>query len=146
MTIKYLLVIYKMEIKFILKVFIIVFLIFALIVFINTLGLNLNAQPPPKKLLQTVTLEGFDTSITIGKADSFCEINRSSGGGLDESCGKLTRNNCNSTSCCVWTSNEKCVAGDTNGPTFNSDAKGKTIMPDYYYFQNKCYGPKCPTE
>ena len=134
-----------MEIKVILKVFIFVFLIFAMIVFINTLGLNLNAEEPPKKLLQSVTLEGFDTSILLNKSDSFCEVHRGSSGTLDESCGKLTRDNCNSTSCCVWTSDEKCLAGGANGPTFNSDARGKTIIPDYYYFQNKCYGEKCPS-
>jgi len=129
-----------MEIKFILKIFIIVFLIFSLIVFINSIGLNLNTKEAPKRLLQTVTLEGF------GKADAFCEAHRGSSGALDESCSKLTRNNCNSTSCCVWTSDKKCVAGGVNGPTFNSDSKGKTKKLDYYYFQDKCYGGKCPTE
>ena len=47
--------------KFILKVFIIVLLIFALIVFINTIGLNLNTEEKPKKLIKVVTLEGLET-------------------------------------------------------------------------------------
>jgi hypothetical protein len=139
-----------MDLKYILKIFIVVFLILSLIVFINTIGLNLNAQTPNKKLLQVVTMEGLtnsskpDTSIIVNKSDAFCESYRSSGGALDDSCQKLTKNNCNSTSCCVWTSDSKCVAGGANGPTFNSDANGKTIQLDYYYFQNKCHGPKCP--
>jgi hypothetical protein len=130
-----------MDFKYILKIIIVVSLILSLIVFINSIGLNLNA----KKLL---TMEGLtnppDTSIIINKSDAFCEIHRGSSGALDKSCEKLTKNNCNSTSCCVWTSNNKCVAGGAGGPTFNSDSNGKTKELDYYYFQNKCHGTKCP--
>lgn len=77
------------------------------------------------------------------KNDSFCESHRGSSGVLQESCGKLTENNCNNTSCCVWASPGKCLAGSATGPTFNSDDKGKTIELDYYYYQNKCYGKGC---
>ncbi len=130
-----------MDFKYILKIVIVVSLILSLIVFINSIGLNLNS----KKLL---TMEGLtnspDTSIIINKSDAFCEIHRGSSGTLDKSCGKLTKNNCNSTSCCVWTSDSKCVAGGAGGPTFNSDSNGKTKQLDYYYFQNKCHGTKCP--
>jgi hypothetical protein len=135
-----------MELKYILKIFIFMFLILSLIVFINTTGLNLNEQTP-KKLLSVYTMEGLtnaDSSIIMNKSDAFCESYRGSSGALDDACGKLTKTNCNTTSCCVWTSDDKCVAGGANGPTFNSDAKGKTKQLDYYYFQNKCYGPKCP--
>ena len=38
-----------MDLKYILKVFIIVFLILSLIAFINTLGLNLNEEPRQTK-------------------------------------------------------------------------------------------------
>jgi hypothetical protein len=138
----------KLDSKYILKIFIMVFLIFALIVFVNYIGLNLNENNTSKKLLQVVTLEGLtnselDTNIIMNKSDAFCESNRGSSGTLDDSCGKLTQDNCNTTSCCVWTSNNKCMAGTASGPTFNSDANGKTKDLDYYYFQNKCYGQKC---
>lgn len=137
-----------MNFKFVLKVFIIVFLILTLIAFINSIGLNLNEEPQPKKLIQVVTIEGLtnppDTSISINKSDAFCENHKGSGGSLDNSCQKLTKNNCNTTSCCVWTSDNKCVAGKEDGPLFNSDAKGKTKELDYYYFKNKCYGKGCP--
>ena len=130
-----------MNFKYILKIVIVVSLILSLIAFINSIGLNLNS----KKLL---TMEGLtnppDTSIIINKSDAFCESHRGSSGTLDKSCGKLTKNNCNSTSCCVWTSNNKCVAGGAKGPTFNTDSNGKTKQLDYYYFQNKCYGSGCP--
>jgi hypothetical protein len=84
-----------------------------------------------------------DTSIIINSTDAFCESHRGSSYLLEKSCNKLTKNNCNSTSCCVWTNNDKCVAGNSNGPTFNTDDNGKTQNLDYYYYQNKCYGTKC---
>ena len=138
-----------MDLKYILKVFIISILILSLISFINSIGLNLNAELKPKKLLSPiVTIEGLknslDTSIIMNKNDAFCKIHNGSSGSLDESCKKLTENNCNSTSCCVFTSDNKCSAGNSNGPTFNTDSNGKTKTLDYYYFQNKCYGNKCP--
>jgi hypothetical protein len=122
-----------MELKYILKVFFAVVFIFSfagLIIMLN---------------LMSKTTEGFDdTPITIDKSAAFCEIHRGSSGALDDACGALTTTNCKSTSCCVWTSEDKCVAGGQGGPTFNSDAKGKTKQLDYYYFENKCYGDKCP--
>lgn len=132
-----------MESKYILKIFIVVFLILSLIVFINTIGLNLNVEGKPKKLLQVVTIEGLDINIPMDKNDAFCESHRGNSGTLEDSCNKLTQNNCNSTTCCVWTSDNKCKAGDINGPTFGSDSNGKTRKLDYYYFQNKCYGEEC---
>jgi len=139
-----------MDLKDVLKIFIVVFLIFALIVFINSIGLNLKVEEQPKELIKVVTIEGLnnqekpDTSIIMNSKDAFCQSFRGSSGELDEACGKMTRNNCSDTSCCVWTSNGKCRAGSADGPTFNSDEKGKTIPLDYYYFQGKCHGAKCP--
>lgn len=137
-----------MDLKYILKVLIIVFLIFSLIIFINTIGLNLNVEQQPKKLLQVVTIEGLknfvdEKEFVMDKNDAFCESQRGSSGSLEETCGKLTQNNCNLTSCCVWSSDNKCKAGDINGPTFNSDSNGKTKQLDYFYFKNNCYGEKC---
>jgi hypothetical protein len=80
----------------------------------------------------------------MNKNDAFCENKNISGGGsLEQSCKKLTKNNCNSTSCCVWTSENKCTSGNINGPIFNTNSNGKTIELDYYYFKNKCYGKNC---
>ena len=80
----------------------------------------------------------------MNPSEAFCEVHKGSGGSLDESCRKLTRENCNDTSCCVLTSNQKCAAGGVDGPTFNTDANGATKQLDYYYFQGKCYGTDCP--
>lgn len=136
-----------MNFKYILKILFFVLFIFSVIIFINSVGLNLNFKKP-HKLLQVITMDGFeniDTNIIYpsSKSDAFCEVQRNSSGTLDKSCNNLTKNNCNSTSCCVWTNENKCVAGGINGPTFNSDSNGKTKKLDYYYFQNNCYGNKC---
>jgi hypothetical protein len=135
------------NLKFMLKVFIMVLLFFSIIVFIQSIGINFNAKEPPKKLLQVVTIEGLDnlnTSLTTNKSDAFCESHRGDSNILNQSCSKLNEKNCNTTSCCIWSSNNKCVAGNKDGAIFNSE-KGKTINLDYYYYQNKCYGNKCPS-
>lgn len=136
-----------MDLKYILKVSIIVFLILSVIAFINTIGLNLNEEPRQKKLLQVVTVEGLgnlSTAIPMSKSQAFCDVHKGSSGSLDETCSKLTRGNCDDVSCCVWVSNQKCTAGGIDGPTFNTDTNGKTKQLDYYYFQGKCYGTNCP--
>ena len=63
-----------MDLKYILKVLIIVFLILSLLAFINTLGLNFNEEPRQKKLLQVVTVEALDnlsTPIPMSKSQAF---------------------------------------------------------------------------
>ena len=135
--------------KYILHVFITVVIIFALISLISLIGFNLDTQDMPKKLLQVVTIEGLqnppDTSIVMNKSDAFCEKYRGSSGSLNDECAKLTDKNCGSTSCCVLVNGKKCAAGNADGPTFNTDSNGKTKNLDYYYYQSKCYGPKCPS-
>lgn len=124
----------NMDLKYILKNFVFGVLFLSLSLFINSFRLHLSG------------MEGFeneDNPIMMNKSDAFCESYRGSSGSLDDACGKLTQTNCGSTSCCVWTSDKKCVAGGEGGPTFNSDTKGKTKQLDYYYFQNKCYGTTC---
>ena len=130
-----------MDFKYILKIFIIILLILSTIAFINSIGLNLNDAEHPKKLLKVVTIEGLDNQMPTSGSKAFCEVHN--GFDLEQSCEKLTKYNCGLTSCCVWTSDNKCKAGDKSGPLFNSDAKGKTKQFDYYYFQNQCYGKKC---
>lgn len=117
-----------MNIKYILKCFIFVILVLSIIYFV----INFNSIK-----------EEFNTSIIMNKGDAFCENLRGSSHILEEKCGKLSQNNCNSTSCCIWTSNNKCVAGNASGAKFNTDTNGKTQALDYYYYQNKCYGSGC---
>jgi hypothetical protein len=132
-----------MDLKYLLKIFIIVFLILSVIIFIHSIGLNLNEISYPKTLKNVIIMENFENKnpLTISSSKAFCEVNK--GAKQETSCNALTKYNCNLTSCCIWTSDNKCKAGNQNGPLFGSDSKGKTIPLDYYYFQNKCYGPNC---
>ena len=133
----------KINFKYILKILIIVFLFFSIIVLIRTIGYSKGV----------VTIEGLHNSelknltsenSILSPSDAFCESHRGSSGALDKSCEKLTNGNCNSTSCCVWTSDNKCAAGNIKGPKFNTSKNGKTNQLDYYYFEGKCYGTNCP--
>lgn len=130
-----------MDFKYLLKIFIIIFLILSVIIFINSVGLKLNQNEQSKELIKVITIEGMNPLIT-DSSKAFCETNK--GFNLETSCNALTKHNCGLTSCCIWTSDKKCKAGNQNGPLFGSDSKGKTIPLDYYLFQNICYGEKCP--
>ena len=132
-----------MDFKYLLKIFIIVFLILSVIFFINTIGLTLNEDKKSKELIKVITIEGLETNpLTTNSSTAFCESNK--GFSKEQACNKLTKYNCNLTSCCIWTSDNKCKAGNQDGALFGSDSNGKTIPLDYYYFQNKCYGENCP--
>jgi hypothetical protein len=136
----------------ILNIFIGVIVIFALIIFIDVSNINLNPEPVNKKVVQVVNIEPLqnnndkkelpNTSINLNPVSDFC---KSSSDSLKESCTKLTKKNCNETSCCIMLNGKKCVAGNQDGPTFKTDS-GEDITVDYYYYQNKCYGNNCPTK
>ena len=131
-----------MDLKYLLKIFIVGFLLLCIIIFINNIGLILNDIHIEKELIKIITIEGLENrQLIMDERKAFCETNK--GFTLEKSCNNLTKQNCNLTSCCVWTSDNKCKAGNENGPLFNSDSNGKTIPLDYYYFQNKCFGENC---
>jgi hypothetical protein len=132
--------------KYILKVLIIIFIIFSVLLFVKTHVLDFYIWPIS---ISNSMIECFNANTqqmddaSLNNSDSFCKTHKGSSGNLEKSCGNLTQNNCNSTSCCVWTSNNKCVAGNADGPKFNSDKHGKTKDLDYYYFKGQCYGDNC---
>ena len=134
------------KIKYILKIGIFVLLILALM---NIMGINLNSTYVSQNdsLLEglqpgTLGIQPGTLNLATG-ANSFCESYRGSSNTLNTACGRLTEKNCNETSCCVFTNN-KCVAGGANGPTYNTDINSNTSTADYY-FQNQCYGANCPS-
>jgi len=110
--------------KYILKIFIVIFIIFSLINFIISVCLTFNELYKQNKLSQAVNIEGFDSQLFTSGSKAFC--NSHSGFDLEQSCKKLTNYNCGLTSCCIWTSDNKCKAGNKSGPLFNSDSEGKT--------------------
>ena len=76
------------------------------------------------------------SGLKLDPYNSFCNSNTSSET-LNKQCNNLTEFNCNQVGCCVFTSNKKCEAGGRNGATYSPNL-------DYYYYQSKCYGNKCP--
>ena len=146
----------------VLNIFIGVIVIFALIIFIEISNINLNPDAENKKVVQVVNIEALknkqtnkedkedkedkveppNTSINLDPVSDFCKSNSAS---LKESCTKLTKKNCNSTTCCIVLNGKKCVAGNQDGPTFKTES-GEDVNIDYYYYQNKCYGDNCPAK
>jgi len=122
--------------NFIKKMFNIVIL-FLIFIFIYLCYTNMKQM---KEGLKDMYIE---TNLSTDFANSFCESNKPSGAELQNECQKLTQSNCRSTSCCIWTSNEKCDAGSKDGLLFNTDSSGKLIDLDYYYYKDICYGKKC---
>jgi hypothetical protein len=96
------------------------------------------------RIQKIVDIEAFENPPT-----SFCKSHEGKRHELETSCGKLSKDNCLATSCCVYADmkgKESCHSGDEHGPTFRRDKNGKTNDIEYYYFKNKCYGNNCPKE
>jgi len=130
---------------------VVVSVIFALLIIISIIGWNLNPPKPESKLIQQVTVETFDndeqtSSITkeldnlkLNPSDSFCQSHLGNSAKLEQSCGQLTEDGCQQTTCCVWTkstnNSEKCMAGDKNGPTYTDNLKTLSA----YFWQGTKY-------
>ena len=131
-----------MDIKYTLKILVIILIFLSLIIFIN-----LNKQFKFNNFMRIINVEGLQNNIhkssPIGLTGNiaFCDYHK--GVSLEMACNKLTNDNCNSTNCCVLTNENKCKAGNKLGPIFNTDKNGQTINIDYYYYRNKCYGNRC---
>ena len=152
----------QMYIKNIEYILIIVFIIISIILFIHLFNINLN-ETRKKQLLQVVTIEGLENSNTKNKkfidilnsepllltpkdfintdlVKDFCKSFQGSSDQLNSQCNRLTKTNCNLSSCCVLLNGESCVAGSIKGPTFLTKPDGSSIANEYYYYQSKCYG------
>ena len=88
-------------------------------------------------------IEGLDSNLS-DMAVSFCKKFEGKTSELEGACERLTSKNCKTSNCCVFVNGNKCSAGDASGPTYKTDANGKPIAIDNYYYQNKCYGNGCP--
>jgi len=79
--------------------------------------------------------------LQMTPGESFCKCNNNDSDTANTECGKLSEYKCKNVGCCIFTSNNKCVAGNKDGPT------GIDVAPvDYYYYKNKCYGKWCPED
>ena len=72
----------------------------------------------------------------------FCEKHRSSGVKREQECNKLTKDNCAKTSCCVYTNNNKCVAGSAHGTLYKTK-NGEKIDVSTFHHNGKCFGNNC---
>jgi len=86
----------------------------------------------------TAELKELQT-LKLSPSDSFCQSHLGKSATLETSCGQLTEDACQQTSCCVLTTlannKSRCKAGDKNGPTFKKDKDGNLISMDAYYYQ-----------
>ena len=108
-----------------------------LIIFFTRVGFDLTPVEDVH-LEKVVTVEGY--------ANSFCDSYVGNNNELNKECSNLTKKNCLSTSCCVYSKmngKEGCFSGNEHGPTYRYNDVGKTNEIDYYYYKNKCYGDSC---
>ena len=116
-------------------------IIIAIMVFFSIIDFDLTPIQD-KQIEKVVDIEAFDNIASTG----FCKNHEGDRKKLQESCSKLTKDNCVSTSCCVYAKmqgKKQCHSGDQHGPTFRRNENGKTHDIDYYYFRHKCYGDGC---
>jgi len=138
---------------YIFYIFITFIILISILIFINLNNITFESSQT-KKLTQIITMEAMrnkdpieipihlrshsSTNIEMDPARDFCDTHTGSSHTLVESCGKLTNQNCNLTSCCVMLNGKKCVPGNEDGPTFQT-VNGEPVEIDYYYYQNKKY-------
>jgi hypothetical protein len=140
-------------IKYIGKIFIAIVILFSMILYFTVYDNNNNIENTPSQLKEVVTIETMTThnkskmELEMDGGSAFCKSHHHlpSANKLENSCSGLTKENCKSVSCCVLLNGEKCVAGGASGPTFRMETNGTKRSVDYYYYQNKCYGNKCPS-
>ena len=69
---------------------------------------------------------GFCKTFNSDKVSDTC---------LNKRCGELSKDSCDTTSCCVRLPDNTCVSGNSNGPIFN-----KYMNSDYYYYKGNKIG------
>ena len=94
----------------------------------------------PKKIYDKTKINKEIEDMGLAPALGFCKANKS-GKSREDECNKLTKDNCKMISCCVY-ANEKCVAGNKNGPLFKTK-NGVEIKVDSFDHYGKCYGKNC---
>lgn len=126
-----------MELKYILKICIAAFFIISLIMFINVVGLNFNAEPVPIEGMVASNRKSYEEKKTEAIKDYKAKCKK---GKSKEKCDKTKYKDdfFEHTKYCIWTNANKCVPGNVNGRAYD---KGSKL--DYYYFKSKCYG-NCP--
>jgi hypothetical protein len=86
-------------------------------------------------------LNGSNIYGLASQKGGFCRATKSSIYNREQECNKIDSNTCASTDCCVLLGGEKCVAGNSSGPSIKANYSDFFITNrDYYYYKGKCYG------
>lgn len=147
----------------------IVLSIIGLLVFISVYNINLETPKVDTKLAQVVTVETFepnfvDDSINSGSAKFKKISNKGTGDGIDytqliltdgasnfcdkysqspdklkAACNNISLKTCKNLPCCALLSTDTCVAANKYGPMTRTDADGKLIAMDHYYYLGTKY-------
>lgn len=130
---------------------IILFLIFILGYFVTFIenkfflkkeGFSLNNTSSSSSKKEKLEIQKEIQELGLEPHLGFCESHRNSGKGREEACSKLSKENCAMTSCCVYTDQERCVAGSSRGTLYKTK-NGKPLKVETYHHYGKCYGKKC---
>lgn len=91
---------------------------------------RLTGQSTTKPIYNTAKMKG-----------GFCSYFSNQPSQKEIACNQLDPNQCASTTCCVLLGGEKCVSGDTSGPTYTTNYGDIFLRnKDFYYYQGLCYG------
>ena len=116
----------------------------------STYGSDTSPSSPIGGIKRGVYLEALENKEKENTpADHFCEEMKGQSHQLEEHCNSFSEQSCKYSSCCVYASvdgEDKCMAGNKDGPTFGRNDDGTMKDIEYYYFKRKCYGDKCHHE
>ena len=84
----------------------------------------------------------FNNTVSNGpEVKGFCNTLKLKPTDLEMKCNSLDAATCSTTSCCVLLGGQKCVSGDSAGPTMQSNYSDIFVVnKDVYYYQGECYG------
>lgn len=124
--------------------FLIIFLLFSIfVVLYNKYHYPRSCKKPVRESMTILDeTDELVEDMTDG-SKNFCRENQEDPVNMNTKCAILSNANCKMSECCALVNDDKCMAGDTNGPVFKNDSDGKSIPIDSYYYMNKCYGPSC---
>ena len=104
----------KERFDYVLRITIIVLIILSILA---SLGISF-ADDKPMVVRKIVTIEAFDKTKINDYANGLCDKYASNPQLIEQTCNKLSKDNCKVPSCCGWLNDTKCVAGNKSGPTY----------------------------
>jgi len=91
--------------------------------------------------LSKLTNETYFQNVELEDSGSLGFCKNKSLDDVEKKCNSLDNQTCASTDCCVLFGGAKCVAGNSRGPSKQSNYNDFLVKNrDYYYYKGKCYG------